>query len=233
MTKLFTFLVALSLFISSYGQQNKTYFSDAVSLHLKKYNQNCKEAVYNNDYERVQFLFDSLVKNHLKGTYIEDLKVKKLSGGTFKTEDMEKPFILTTTSSWFIKNDEEIEAINKLALEFNDKVDIVVLFWDAKADIKKIAKKYSKNVIITYVDEKSNQESDIISTYKHALGFPTAFYITTDKKISNIDRGGLVKFKPEQSPALYASNYKFYHNKLLQLILSDNLTKNTILTDTD
>lgn len=233
MTKLFTFLVALNLFISSYAQQNKTFFSDAVSLHIKKYNQNCKDAVYNNDYERVQYLFDSLVKNHLRGTFIEDLKIKKFSSGTFKTEDMEKPFILTTTSSWFIKNDEEIKAINKLASEFNGKVDIVVLFWDAKADIKEIAKKYDKNVIITYVDEKSNQENDIISTYKHALGFPTAFYITSDKKIASIDRGGIVKFEKEQDPALFVTNYKFYHNKLLQLIITDNLTKNTILTDTD
>ena len=233
MTKLFTCLVALNLFISTYAQQKKNYFSDAVSVHLKKYKENCKDAVINHDYDRVLYLFDSLVMNHLKGTYIEDLKINKLSGGLFKIEDIEKPFILTTTSSWIIKNDEEIEAINQLASEFNGMVDIVILFWDAKADIKKIAKKYNKDVIITYVDERSNRENDIISTYKHALGFPTAFYITTDKKIASIDRGGPVKFKKQQDPDLYVTNYKFYHKKMIQLILNNDLTKNTILTDTD
>jgi thiol-disulfide isomerase/thioredoxin len=233
MKNLFTLLVALNLFISAPAQQNKTYFSDAVSLHIKKYIENCENAILDQNYERVQDLFDSLVRNHLNGTFIEDLAIKKLSGGMFRTKDIEKPFILTTTSSWFIKNEEEIDAINQLASEFKGKVDIVVLFWDAKANIKKIAKKYRKDVIITYVDENSNQENDIINTYKHALGFPTAFYITSEKKIARIDRGGIVKFEHEGDQTLYANNYKKYHNNMLHLLIRDNLVKNTILTDTD
>lgn len=233
MRKLFTLLVALNLFISATAQQNKTYFSDAVSLHLKKYIQNCENAILDQNYQRVQDLFDSLVRNHLKGTFIEELSMKKLSGGMLKTKDIKKPFILTTTASWFIKNDEEIEAINQLASEFKGKIDIIVLFWDAKANIKKVAKKYNKDVIITFVDENSNQENDIINTYKHALGFPTAFYITSEKKIARIDRGGIVKFEYKGEQNLYASNYKIYYNNMLNLLIRDNLVNNTILTDTD
>jgi len=233
MTRLFTLLVALNLTLSTFAQQEKTFFSDAITLHLKKYNQNCKNAALDKDFERVDYLFDSLVKNHLKGTFLEDLTIKKLSGGTFKTKNNKKPFLLTTTTSWFIKNDEEIEAINNLALEFNGKVDIVVLFWDTKKNIKNVGKKYNKDVIITYVDETLNQDNSIINTYKHSLGFPTAFYITTEKKIVNIDRGVTVKFNTNENPNLYAENYTFYHKKMIQLLLSDNLSKDTILTDTD
>ncbi len=230
---MFAYIVALNLTISTFAQQEKTLFSDAISLHLNKYKENCKDAILNKDFERVEFLFDSLVINHLKGTLIEDHTLKKFSGGHFKIKNLKKPFLLTTTSSWYIKNDEEIEAINNLALEFDGRVDIVVLFWDSKKNVKKIAKKYSKEVIITYVDEASNQDNSIINTYKHALGFPTSFYITTDKKIVSIDRGGTVKFKKEKNPALYAANYIIYHKKMIQLLLTDGFTKNTILTDND
>ena len=230
---MFTFLLALNLTVSTFAQQKKNLFSDAISLHLKKYKVHCQDAVYNNDYERVRLLFDSLVKNHLKGTFIDDLSIKKLDGGLFKTEVIKNPILLATTTSWYIKNDEEIKAINQLAEEFKGKVDIVVLFWDSKKKIKTIAKQYHKDVIITYVDEASNKDNSIINTYKHALGFPTAFYITTEKQIVSIDRGGTVKFTPNMDSELYASNYNLYHRNMIKLLLNDELSKETILSITD
>ena len=83
MLRMFTYIVALNLTISTFAQQEKVFFSDAISLHLKKYRQNCQDAVYDKDFERVDRLFDSLVHNHLKGTFLEDLSIRKLSGGFF------------------------------------------------------------------------------------------------------------------------------------------------------
>ncbi|NND51570.1 MAG: hypothetical protein HKN54_04130 [Flavobacteriaceae bacterium] len=230
---MFTYIVALNLIISTYAQQEKVLFSDAISLHLSKYRQNCQDAVNNKDFERVDRLFDSLVQNHLKGTFLEDLSIRKLSGGFFKTDSLRNPVLLTTTTAWYIKNDEEIEALNNLASEFNGKIDVVVLFWDTKKKVKKAAKPYSKEVIIIYVDETLNLENSIINTYKHALGIPTAFYIGADKKIVSIDRGGLNKFTKARNPELYAANYEIYHRNMTQLLISDGLLKDTILTGTD
>ena len=233
MLRMFTYLVALNLTVGMYAQQKKPLFSDAISLHLKKYNQRCNEAIENNDYERVTFLFDSLVKNHLKGTFLEDLKLKQLKGGYLNIKDREKPFLLTTTTSWYIKNDEEIEALNNLATEFKGKLDIIILFWDIKREVKKIARKYNRDIIITYIDESENKYNNIINIYKHALGFPTAFYITSDREIININRGAASSFNLEPDKTLYTTNYDMYFTYMTQLLVQNELSHNVILTDTD
>lgn len=233
MRKLFAFLVTLNLTLSTTAQQEKILFSDAISLHLKSYNQSCNTAIENRDFERFDYLFDSLVKHHLNGTFIEKLSLRKLKGGFFETEKAKKPYIIATTSTWIIKNQEEIEAINTLAEEFNGKIDIVMLFWDSKKKVRQIAKQYHKNVILTYVDEASNLNNSVINTYKHALGFPTVYYVATTNKITNINRGGIVKFKRNRDETLYASNYNFYHKSVLKLLLNDSVLNETILSDTD
>ena len=232
MIKVFTYAVMLNLALNTFAQQKKVLFSDAVSQHLHFYNQICQEATFFEDFERVNRLFDSLVSNHLKGTYFEDLKIKQFSGGYFNSEKLDKPILLNTTSSWFVKTDEEIEAINNLAHEFDGKVSIVMLFWDTRKDLKEIAKKYHQSVIIAYVDETLNLENSIINTYKHSFGLPTSFYITSEKEIINIDRGIPSKLSLEPDPELYALNYGIFSQKLVQLLLKDNLSK-SVLTDTD
>ncbi len=225
-------IVLLSLTLSTFAQQKKTYFSDAISLHIDKYKEKCQEAIWFGDYDRIQVLFDSLIEDHLKGTLVEDLEINRYDGEILKTKELEKPFILLTTATWYIKGDEEIEAINTLACEFADKVHLIVLYWDSKKNLKKLAKRYDENVILAYVDETSNKESGIVKPYKHALGVPAVFYVDAEKSIVDIDRGGSVTLSVEQpDQELYATNYEIYHRNMIKLLLLDGLSDNTNLSD--
>ncbi|MBT8271500.1 MAG: TlpA family protein disulfide reductase [Flavobacteriaceae bacterium] len=224
----------LNLTLATYAQGKQALlFSDVISDNLENYVQSCQQAVRDKDYEQLPLLFNTLVQDHLKGTKLDELRMELLDGGVMDFSKLERPVLLTTTASWYIKNDEEIEAINTLASEFAGKIDVVVLFWDSKRTVKVLSKKYHDKVKIVYVDESLNINNEIINTYKHALGIPATFYISSERKIVDINRGGLVKFNTERQEELYAANYHTFHKHIVKLLLKEQLLDNTILTDTD
>lgn len=230
---MFTYIVTLNLTLNVYSQQSKTYFSDAVTLHLKKYDQISKDAVNNKNYERVDFLFDSIINNHLKGTYFENVDLQQLRKGPLQTGAITKPFIILTTTSWYINSDEEIEVLNQLASLYKDEVQLILLFWDTKKNTSKSAKKFNKDIFVTYIDETSNKYNSFVNSYKHALGYPTSFYVTEDKKIVAIDRGGIIAPKRPFDKGLFSLNYEIYARHIVQLLLQNELSNNTILSDTN
>lgn len=184
-------LIVLSLFlmsISGYSQQETLYFSEALSLYLPKYEKKANKAYRIQDVERADFLFDSLVDHCLKGSYLDNFKVHNLKKEEIFLEDLDKPVFLRTYASWLVPSEGEIPALNKLAEEYDQEIEIVVLFWDSRETVKDLSKKYHKNIRVLYVDELQNNSSGIISTMKHSLGFPTTFLLNREKKIVDIRR---------------------------------------------
>lgn len=183
----------LALFFFAYiplllAQEEKVYFDDALALHLRTFNNKSDWAIKNQMPNKVDVLFDSLVKNHLKHTYVSDVKLKKVSGGSLHTDEIDQPFLLITKSSAIIQSKQEIETINTLANEYVGKVKIIVLYWEKRAVAKKNAKKYNKNITVVYADERYNVSNKTLSVYKHSFGVPACFYINRHKQMSHIDR---------------------------------------------
>ncbi len=217
-------LVLITLFLcvgNSYSQlDRKIPFSVAISAHIVKYNQKIDAAYQDQDIERAEFLFDSLVTNHLNGTYMDNFSVYPLKGEAISLEeDYEKPLFLITFASWCVPGIGEIPALNDLADRFHDQIDFVVLFWDNKEKLKEKAKEYSQNVQLVHIDEKTNQDSYIINKLKHALGFPMMYFMDSDKKILDIR-----KTAAHHSSETLNNSYSIHFNSLskgVSLLVTD------------
>lgn len=184
-------IILLSLFNPIFGQSEETrvFFSEALTVHLPKYDQNAKAAYYQRDYEEGNRLFDSLIEHGLKGSYMDNFKFHNLSKKESSLYQFKKPMYLITYASWCITSEGEIPAVNQLAAKYSDKIDFVILFWDDHKTTKKMAKSYNDHIKVLYVNEMNNQDSYVISKLKHSLGLPTTFLIDGNKKILDIRRG--------------------------------------------
>ena len=76
MKKLYLVLTYLLFTIPSFCQDADLNFSEALRVHLKKYNIKSDIAFNNKDIQKGQILFDSLVSHHLVGTQFEDYTLK-------------------------------------------------------------------------------------------------------------------------------------------------------------
>lgn len=183
-------LVILTLFITgfSYSQQEQISFSEALTLNLPKYKEKADKAYRTNNPERANFLFDSLVNYGLKGSRLDNFRVKDLKKKDVVLDEFTKPVYLTTYASWIVPTEGEIPALNKLAEKYSDEVDFVLLFWDNHKTTKDLAGKYHKNIKVLYVDEMQNNSPYVIKMMKHSLGFPTSFLLNKEKRIIDIRR---------------------------------------------
>lgn len=221
MMKKFLVLGILSLYISnSFAQEErKIPFSVAISAHITKYNERIDAAYQDQDLERAQFLFDSLVTNHLKGTYMDDFSVHPLKGEPISLKEYEKPVFLITYASWCVPGVGEIPALNDLVDKFHDQIDFVILFWDNKESLKEKVKEYTQNIQLVHIDEKTNQDSYIINKLKHALGFPMMYFMDGDKKILDIR-----KIVTHHSSETLSNSYNIHFNSLskgVSLLIAD------------
>ncbi len=190
-------------------EERRIPFSLAVSAHIIKYNQKVDEAYEDQDLERASFLFDSLVKNHLNGTYLDNFHINPLKGEPISFEEYEKPIFLITTASWCVPGVGEIPALNDLADKFHDQIEFIALFWDAKEDVKDQSKEYSENVQLMYVDELTNHDSHIVNKLKHSLGFPMTYLMDEEKKILDIR-----KVVTHHSSETLSNSYTIHYNSL-------------------
>lgn len=174
--------------VASYGQEEQLSFSQAVSTHLPKYKERADRAYRLHNVERAEFLFDSLVNNCLKGSRLDDFKVKGIQGKSVALDEFKKPVYLITNASWVVSSEGEIPALNKLAKKYHEQVDFVVLFWDTRGTVKQLARKYDPNIKIFYVDELKNNSSYVVRMMKHSLGLPTTFLLDKEKTIIDIRR---------------------------------------------
>lgn len=184
------------------GNYNFKFFSDAIDENVHLYRTNSQIANEKQDIERVNFLYDSLVNNCLKGTHFDNFLVTKANGNLTYFDNFEKPIYLKTISTWCEPNDSEAAAFNDVADEFNDLIDFVVLYWDPKFKMSEVSQKYNKNVTVIYVDETDNYSSNIVTSLKHSLGLPTILLMDQERTILDIQRGAIPKYTPPPSEGL-------------------------------
>lgn len=221
MRKLLLVILTFSFVVSSYAQQDPILFSEALTLHLPKYKEHADKAYRTNNIERANFLFDSLINYGLKGSRLDNFKVKDLKKKPVSLDEFTKPVYLTTYASWIVPTEGEIPALNKLAEKYNDQVDFVMLFWDSHSTTKKLAKKYHKNIKILYVDELQNNSSYVIKMMKHSLGFPTSFLLSKDKNIIDLRRKISHPFGIDFEKS-FDLNYNSFSNAISLLLIKDS-----------
>lgn len=183
-----------------------------------------------NDFDRVEFLFDSLVKHVINGSYFDDFTVKKLSGRKVRFSKFKKPVFLMTYASWCTPGSGEIPALNEIAQQYKGEIDFVILFWDERKEVKKVAREYDRNVTILYVNELDNKNCNIIRTLKHSLGFPTSFFLDGNKKILDVRRGVLHHYNESYS-ASYSLNYDSFRNGISLLLNYDEQKEGLVETN--
>lgn len=198
-------------------------FSKAIGENIKKYTKNSQKAYAEQDFERAEFLFDSLINNVINGSYLDNFKVKKLSGRKIKLSKFQKPMLLMTYASWCTPGVGEIPALNEIAKTHYKDIDFVILFWDTKKKVRKASRAYSSKIKIVYVDEKENKDDYIVQIMKHSLGFPTSFFIDKNKRILDVRRGVLHSYNEK-----YDISFELNHNSLLNGI---SLLKSFIVED--
>jgi hypothetical protein len=128
MKNMFTILIFGSV-LSVFPQEQKVYFDEAIYQHLRNYNKQSDLAIENDNEAYVDVLFDSLKETHLKGTLIPNLKLKKISGGYLKTDEIKIPILLISKKTCFVTHREEIKAINEMANQYKGKLEFVIIYW--------------------------------------------------------------------------------------------------------
>ncbi len=213
-------VILFSFYSNLFAQPEvKIPFSTAISAHIVKYNMKMDEAYRESDLERATFLFDSLVTNHLNGTYLDNFTVNTLKEDPITFDEYEKPMFLITYAAWCVPGIGEIPALNDLADRFHDQIDFVVLFWDTKENLKSKSKEYNEHIKLVYVDEKTNQDSHIVNKLKHALGFPMMYFTNEEKKLLSIQ-----KIETHHSSETLSNSYNIHFNSLskgVSLIIAD------------
>jgi thiol-disulfide isomerase/thioredoxin len=221
--KLLYLFLLISFSALTQDLEPRNLFSKVIGENIKSYRAKSQDAYLENDFERAEFLFDSLINNIVNGSYLDNFKVRKLSGRKIELYDFDKPVLLMTYASWCTPGSGEIPALNEIAKKYHKEIDFVILFWDEKSNVKKATKDYNKHITIVYVDEKENTNDHIVETMKHSLGFPTSFFINEDKVIKDVRRGVLHHYN-EEFEISFELNYNSFLNgiSLLKNMNSDN-----------
>ena len=215
-------LVCINVFCQL-PDNNKGYLlSYKLGMSFKDYAIKSDRAYFERNFDSAEKLFDSLIVHVVNGSTFDNFKMHKLSGRKIDFYTFKKPVFFMTYASWCTPGSGEIPALNEIANRYYKDIDFVILFWDKKKDVKKIAKQYSKKIHILYIDESENLDDSIIHTLKHTLGFPVSFFINTDKKIVDVRRGVLHPYN-ESYEISFELNYTAF-TKGISLL--KNLDKN-------
>jgi thiol-disulfide isomerase/thioredoxin len=196
-------------------------FSESVKANFKKYVSLSNKAYNKKNYEKAENLFDSLVQNSLAGTHFDDFSFKRLGKSRIQLSKIDKPILLITYSSWCILGKGEIPALNQIAKEYKDKMQIVVVFWNKKNDMKKIARSFDNQIMVCYANDSEQKDSKAISYLKRTFGFPTSYLIDENMELVDINKNFV---KPENKVNLKNSLDFYYHkfnSGLTSLIVND------------
>ncbi|WBL27164.1 TlpA family protein disulfide reductase [Zunongwangia sp. HGR-M22] len=215
---LFTFFTGISQ--EQEKEENRLLFSEALALHLPQYNDKANKAYQQRNFKEGKRLFDSLTNNCLSGSYIDDFRLFNLRDKEVRLHDIHKPIYLITYASWCIPGKGAIPAINDIANKYKNNVQLVVLFWDTKAKVKRVSREFNKNVKVLYVDETQNHSSYVVKQLKHSLGLPTCFLIDSDHKIMDISRYTAVAYDTSIENAL-KKNFNQINEGIVSFLMKD------------
>ena len=230
--KIFYALFISSLFIlTANSQEDKNSFNYVIKNNIEKYNLESNLAFEKKDNDKGQVLFDSLVSNYLIGTNFEDYTLKSFEKRKVKLSAFKKPLFILTYASWCIPSKGEIPALNKLAQKYAKDVQFVILFWDKKHSVKKIARKFNHNINICYANESYKNDASIVANLKHTLGFPTSYFLDENLKVVNIKRGGAQPNNKSTYVKAYTMNYNNFREGLGSLLIQKNISKEQLSTN--
>lgn len=199
--------------------RDKVFFSQILSEHLADYNRKADLAYRYRDYDKAKELFDSLTSNVLEGSYMDNFGFYNLKKKEIHLYDFKKPVFLITYASWCIPGKGEIPALNKVAKEFKDQIDFVVLYWDTFSKTKEMSKQFDPSIKVVYVDEAQNQNPYVIKQLKHSLGLPTCFLLSGTKEITEIRRSVFPSMQTGEETA-FIQNYM-----AMETSINNNLIK--------
>lgn len=217
MIKSLLIIITLISFSFAHAQDEKVYFSEVIDLNINLYTKKINKAYRYKNVERAEHLFDSLVNNCLKGSYLDNFNINCLKRNKSCFNDYKKPIFLLTYASWCVPSKGEIPALNEISKLYKDEIDFIVLFWDKKSEVKKLAKEYNNTIDIVYVDELENRDAYIVKTMKHSLGFPTTFFIGSDKQIIDISRTVILPYNSPYEKS-YTLNYQNVSEGVSQIL---------------
>lgn len=90
------YLILLLTFTAQSQIEQSSLFSEVIGKNIKKYVRNSQNAYAQQDFDRAEILFDSLINNVVNGSYLDNFKVRKLSGKKIELYKFEKPVFLMT-----------------------------------------------------------------------------------------------------------------------------------------
>lgn len=222
MRKILLTLLFLFNLYSTYSQDTIMYFTDAIKENIAPYKRASNKAYENKDVTEGKNLFDSLVKTKLVGTKFDDFNIKVYKEKNIKLNRINKPIFIITYASWCVIPKGEIPALNILAKEHRDDLQFIVIFWDKKNDIKKIASKFNDNIKVCYANEYYAKDSHIVATIKHTLGFPTSIFVDENKRVVNIKHfDNTIKLKTPIKEAIISS-YNYFSKDINENLVNAN-----------
>lgn len=210
-----------SITVNASSSDTIAVFSESVKANFKKYVSLSNKAYNKKNYQNAENLFDSLVRNSLAGTHFDDFSFKRLGKSRIQLSKIEKPILLITYSSWCIMGKGEIPALNSLAKEYKDKMQIVVVFWNKKKEMKKIARSFDNEIMVCYANDSEQKDIKAISYLKKTFGFPTSYLIDENMELVDIQKNFV---KPENKINMKISLDFYYHkfnSGLTSLIVND------------
>ena len=224
---LLTFILFNVLTTHSQDLERKS-FSQVVEMNIKEYAKKSEAAYHFQNIERAEFLFDSIIDNVVKGSYMDNFEVNKRSGSKTELYRFKKPIILITHCTWCAPGKGEIPALNKIAKKYHKEIDFVVLFWDSKKKVRKATRKYSNKINIIYVDERDNKSDYVVRTMKHSFGMPSTFFIDENKMIVDLRRSVIHDYNEE-----FETSFKINYNSFLNgvSLLRDLMENEGIVSD--
>jgi len=212
------FFILLASF--SYSQDTINYFSDAVRNNIASYTKSSNRAYEKSNITEGKNLFDSLVKNKLVGTKFDNFNIKVYKSKNVKLNRINKPIFIITYASWCVITKGEIPALNILAKEHRNDMQIIVIFWDRKSDIKNIAYKFSDDIKVCYANENYSNDSHLIASIKHTLGFPTSLFIDENKNVVSIKHfKNTIKLKTPIKEAIITS-YNYFSKDINESLVN-------------
>ncbi|PRX42903.1 TlpA family protein disulfide reductase [Salegentibacter salegens] len=225
---LLLFFIIFGLNIQAQTEKSdKLYFSDALVMHLPKYNQEAKAAYRHRQFEEADRLFENFVTTKLKGTYIDNFKFLNLKEKEVALYDYKKPVYLLTYASWCIPGKGEIPALNELADKYRDKIDFVILFWDKKETARKLSKQFNSHINVLYVDETRNNHSYVVENLKHSLGLPTCYLIAGDREIMDIKRSIFYPYNLSKEKS-FELNYEAINSAITNNLIGNSKNKEPV-----
>lgn len=227
MLKFYLKIIAFYLLSYTVSAQDSAHELLSYNIHknIKPYIKEANAAFERGDNELGKTLLDSLVHNYLIGTTFDNFSFQRINKKPLFLNKVKKPVYLLTYSTWCLTANGEIQALNKLAKKYRKDIQIVVVFWNRREEIKKIATQFNRYIEVCYAHETYNKDDYLVSTLKHTLGIPTTFLIDEGKNLIDIRRGGINlgdKIPYEES---FNLNYNRFHDDISPLLTNEANTK--------